>query len=218
MVRLACAAIALALFSSPVLAADSPDDSQGPWQIRLRAIAVLPDAHATVSPIGGNVRLNDSVVPEADLSYFLDDPLGARVDRGHHASSGQAYPSQNDLGSVWLLPPTLTAQYHTDPIAGLRPYVGAGVNYTIFLRRRRSARACIWAMPTASAWRSGGAWIFRRRQRLFFQPRHPRNCSSRLALTSITARSSQCRYQPLDSSARASGFASELRSTRRCPQ
>jgi outer membrane protein len=30
------------------------------------------------------------------------------------------------------LPPTLTVQYHFSPDAIFRPYVGAGVNYTIF--------------------------------------------------------------------------------------
>lgn len=37
-----------------------------------------------------------------------------------------------DLGSVWVLPPTLTAQYHFNNETSFVPYVGAGVNYTIF--------------------------------------------------------------------------------------
>jgi hypothetical protein len=38
-----------------------------------------------------------------------------------------------DLGSAWLLPPTVTLQYHFDPKgASMRPYVGVGVNYTTF--------------------------------------------------------------------------------------
>ena len=36
-----------------------------------------------------------------------------------------------DLGDVWILPPTLTFQYHFNG-KSVRPYVGAGVNYTIF--------------------------------------------------------------------------------------
>ncbi len=36
-----------------------------------------------------------------------------------------------DLGDVWLLPPTLTLQYHFTGGA-LKPYLGAGFNYTIF--------------------------------------------------------------------------------------
>jgi len=34
--------------------------------------------------------------------------------------------------STWVLPPTLTAQYHFAPEASVRPYVGAGVNLTLF--------------------------------------------------------------------------------------
>jgi len=37
------------------------------------------------------------------------------------------------LGSAWLLPPTLTAQYHFWLTDNIKPYVGAGVNYTFFL-------------------------------------------------------------------------------------
>jgi outer membrane protein len=37
-----------------------------------------------------------------------------------------------DLGDVKLLPPTLTLQYHFIPDGKFRPYIGAGVNYTVF--------------------------------------------------------------------------------------
>ncbi len=37
-----------------------------------------------------------------------------------------------DLGDVTLLPPTLTLQYHFNPAGKVRPYLGAGVNYTTF--------------------------------------------------------------------------------------
>jgi outer membrane protein len=35
-----------------------------------------------------------------------------------------------------LLPPTLSAQYHFNPDGRVRPYVGAGLNYTIFFDER----------------------------------------------------------------------------------
>ncbi|MGM0454403.1 MAG: OmpW/AlkL family protein, partial [Thermodesulfobacteriota bacterium] len=40
--------------------------------------------------------------------------------------------SKVDLGDVWVIPPTLTLQYHFLPDEKFRPYIGAGVNYTIF--------------------------------------------------------------------------------------
>ncbi|MFM2408916.1 MAG: hypothetical protein RL358_1658 [Pseudomonadota bacterium] len=36
------------------------------------------------------------------------------------------------LGTVGVLPPTLTVQYHFMPDATIRPYAGAGLNYTRF--------------------------------------------------------------------------------------
>ena len=37
-----------------------------------------------------------------------------------------------------MLPPTLTAQYHFNPHGTMRPYLGAGVNYTIFWNENAS--------------------------------------------------------------------------------
>lgn len=37
------------------------------------------------------------------------------------------------LFDTWVLPPTITLQYHFLPENNIRPYVGAGVNYTAFL-------------------------------------------------------------------------------------
>jgi len=45
---------------------------------------------------------------------------------------GGAANSSVDLGHVWLLPPTLTLQYHFHPSPVWKPYVGVGANYTIF--------------------------------------------------------------------------------------
>ncbi|MBN8930529.1 MAG: OmpW family protein, partial [Rhizobium pusense] len=42
------------------------------------------------------------------------------------------------LASTWVLPPTLTAQYHFNPKGAVRPYVGAGINYTIFWNEKAS--------------------------------------------------------------------------------
>ena len=37
-----------------------------------------------------------------------------------------------NIGKAWLLPPTLTLQYHFTEFGAFKPYVGAGVNYTFF--------------------------------------------------------------------------------------
>ena len=58
--------------------------------------------------------------------------IGAELILGtskHNVTSGGG-----DIGSVWVLPPTLTLQYHFNPEGAIRPYVGAGLNYTRFYR------------------------------------------------------------------------------------
>jgi outer membrane protein len=46
--------------------------------------------------------------------------------------NNSALGASQNLGSVKLLPPTLTLQYHLNPTAIFKPYVGAGLNYTFF--------------------------------------------------------------------------------------
>jgi len=43
------------------------------------------------------------------------------------------------LGSVGVLPPTVLLQYHFNPHGKIRPYVGAGLNYTLFYNSDLSA-------------------------------------------------------------------------------
>lgn len=112
-----------------------PTGLAGTFQARLRAVMVAPDPSATITVngtvIGGSTEVTDSVVPEFDISYFVTDrfsvELIAAVTR-HTISNSTA----GRVASVSLLPPTLTAQYHFDPQGPIRPYVGAGINYTTF--------------------------------------------------------------------------------------
>lgn len=108
----------------------------GDWVIRARAIGVMPQEDATVTGAltGSSINIDNSVVPEVDVSYFLTDNIAleliaATTPHDVHAATSGGYL---DLGSAWLLPPTLTAQYHFTNLGAYKPYVGAGVNYTIF--------------------------------------------------------------------------------------
>ena len=109
--------------------------SSGDWLLRLRGIGVLPDESSRVNPIGGRVAADDSYVPELDLSYFVTDNIAleliAATTRHDMADKGSTI-GDVDLGRVSLLPPTLTLQYHFLPKGRISPYLGAGVNYTLF--------------------------------------------------------------------------------------
>lgn len=115
------------------------------WQVRLRGVGVVPDESATIGIIGGDAAISNTFIPELDFSYFFTKNfaveliLGTTKHKVHTTGSdisaiGGPSSTNVDLGSVYLLPPTLTAQYHfyTSSDHVFKPYVGAGINYTIF--------------------------------------------------------------------------------------
>ena len=74
-------------------------------------------------------------MPELDISYFIQDNWAVELILGvtpHDVSAVGTSVGDVDLGDVTLLPPTLTLQYHFNPAGKVRPYLGAGVNYTTF--------------------------------------------------------------------------------------
>ena len=106
----------------------------GPWQIRVRAIDIVPDESSTVS-IGGEARVDSAIMPELDITYFWTENFSTELilaTTKHNVSARGTALGDLSLGDVWVLPPTLTFQYHANPGGKFRPYVGAGVNYTIF--------------------------------------------------------------------------------------
>jgi outer membrane protein len=106
--------------------------NDSPWMVRARGLLVAPAESASISPIGGDVQIDNSFVPEVDVTYFFAKNFAVELIAAvtpHDVS----HTAGVDLGSAWLLPPTLTLQYHFDPDgAALRPYVGVGINYTTF--------------------------------------------------------------------------------------
>ncbi len=125
-------ALAAALLAQPAQAEDSYQS--GTVLLRARAIGVIPDERSTISPIGGAVDASNRVVPEVDITYFVTPNVGfeliAAVTK-HSVAAKSTAAGNVDLGSAWLLPPTLTAQYHFDA-GSVKPYIGAGINYTTF--------------------------------------------------------------------------------------
>lgn len=117
------------------LAAPTAFAEQGEWLFRIRAITVQPDEGASITPIGGDVDIDASVVPEFDISYFFTDNIAAELILGvtpHDVTAVNTSLGDVDLGDVTLLPPTLTVQWHFNPAGQIRPYAGVGVNFTHF--------------------------------------------------------------------------------------
>lgn len=103
-------------------------------QVRLRALAIVPNESATIEAIGGDVNITNAYIPELDITYFFTKNIAAELILGtskHDVKAVSTAVGDIDLGEVSLLPPTLTLQYHFNGET-VHPYVGAGVNYTLF--------------------------------------------------------------------------------------
>lgn len=132
---LAAATLAGALTASVAAIAvpQAAHAEQGPWLVRGRLLAVLPDEGASVTVLGGDLEIEDQFVPELDITYFFDKHWAVELILAVTPHEITHTPTGLDIGEVWLLPPTLTVQYHFQPDdPDFRPYIGAGVNYTMF--------------------------------------------------------------------------------------
>lgn len=117
--------VAVVGFAAPAMA------DAGDWQVRGRMIGVLANGDGIVQGTSFGTDVDNSWVPEVDVSYFLTDNIAAELIAAtakHTISAGAA----GTLGDAWILPPTLTLQYHFTPDQKFSPYVGAGLNYSLF--------------------------------------------------------------------------------------
>lgn len=125
----------IALLATAALAA-SASAEDGKWMIRARALGVIPQEDSSISPIGGKAAVDNSVVPELDFTYFFTENVAAELIAAitpHDVVAKGTSLGNVDVGNAWLLPPTLTLQYHFTGLPnGIKPYVGAGINYTHF--------------------------------------------------------------------------------------
>jgi outer membrane protein len=100
----------------------------GPWMVRARAVG-LDMANKDATGLG--LSVNNKTIPEVDISYFLNKNVAVEViltvpqKQTVHSTALNA-----DIGTFKHLPPVISLQYHFDTASGIKPYVGAGVNYT----------------------------------------------------------------------------------------
>ncbi len=118
---------------APAMAAENNYD----WLVRLRGIAVAPQDDDNLSAATTDTSISTTVVPELDLSYFFTPNIAVEAIAGITPHQVTAKGGVNaDLGDIWLLPPTVTLQYHFLNDSAFTPYVGAGLNYTLFFDQK----------------------------------------------------------------------------------
>ena len=127
---------------------------KGDWLLRFGAANVSPnDSSGTLSgaPTVG-VAVDSDTQLFANITYMLQDNLGlellAATPFSHTISATGAL--SGDIAKVKHLPPTLSLQYHFSPAKSVRPYVGAGINYTTFFDEE--ATAVITSISLDDSW------------------------------------------------------------------
>ena len=137
-------ALSTALTSLSVAARADEGFDAGSILVRARAVGVLPQvSNSDILTAGGtkvdtlasgnSVQIQDVAIPELDATYFFTPNIGVEAIAGSFRTSLKTNNSlAPDIGNTWILPPTITAQYHFAPKGAINPYVGAGLNYTFF--------------------------------------------------------------------------------------
>ena len=117
----------LFMFNANAQDENNSSDDFSKWQARFRLISVSPSPGDDID--GANIDISSTFVPELDFTYFFTKNIAAELILA--TTKHDIDLDGTDLGHVWLLPPTLNVQYHF--YAGdFKPYIGAGINYTIF--------------------------------------------------------------------------------------
>lgn len=129
------ATAALALLSP--IAGQAQSSSENPWMVRVRAVDVLYQNGQSGAVQDLNVKAKNQWIPEFDISYFFTKNIAAELvltwPQQVNITAGQG---NTNIGKVTALPPSLLAQYHFTDLGAFKPYIGAGINYTIFGNRQ----------------------------------------------------------------------------------
>lgn len=136
---------------------------QGDWVVRARAVHVAPQEKSNLGgdflgqnglvSSGAKLEVDSNTIPEVDISYYLTKNIALElilaVGSRHEVSIANSTVGLKNqgLGSVNLLPPTLTAQWHFLPDQKFDPYVGAGVTYSRSLDRSLNTTADVPGVP-----------------------------------------------------------------------
>lgn len=130
-------AATLAVASLAPITAQAQSSSENPWMVRVRAVDLLYQNGQSGAVQDLNVKAKNQWIPEFDVSYFFTKNIAAELvltwPQQVNITAGQG---NANIGKITALPPSLLAQYHFTDLGAFKPYVGAGINYTIFGNRQ----------------------------------------------------------------------------------
>lgn len=128
-----------------------------PWSARVRATYLQTvDKSDAFTALGINfganaVSVSDRLIPEIDIAYAFTDTFSAELVLTIPQEHSVSLAGVGRLGSFKHLPPTLLFQYRALPGAAIRPYVAAGINYTLIFDEKLSVAGVPLGLESSSA-------------------------------------------------------------------
>lgn len=125
---LAASTILLAAGAAPAFA-----QSAGSMTFGVGVIDVAPKSD-NGKLAGGTlpVDVGNDTQPQVTFEYFVADNVGLEVLAATPFKHDISIDGLGKVGSTKELPPTISVQYHFNGAGKVSPFVGAGVNYTLF--------------------------------------------------------------------------------------
>ena len=115
---------------------------QGDILISARLLNITPDVGSNQVMSGGaplaapaGIDVDDGYSLGVDITYMVTNNFGVELmldTSSKHDIQGTGNLAGVTVGDVTVLPPSIIALWHFMPSNNIRPYVGAGINYTMF--------------------------------------------------------------------------------------
>jgi len=120
-----------------IWANDVAAKEKGDWIIRAGVSHIDPasdNGTLVIPPLNfvGDINVDSGTMMTFDGTYMITDHLGVELLAALPFEHDVSVDGLGKVATVKHLPPTLSAVYHFNTQGKLQPYVGAGVNWTIF--------------------------------------------------------------------------------------
>ncbi len=99
-----------------------------PWLVRVGATTVSPKSNNSTV-----VNADDATSLTFNATYMFTPNWGFEILAALPFEHDLTLTDGTPVGSTEQLPPTFSFQYHFAPNSTIRPYLGLGLNYTIFM-------------------------------------------------------------------------------------
>lgn len=141
--------LALSAIAAALLLPGQAVAKSGDIQFKLLGTYVAPDGKikdvkldAIGLPAGTQAKANDNITPTVAIEYFVSDNISVETIAGvtqHDVDGRGALAGAELVADAKIVPATLTLKYHFGQDGGVKPYIGAGPSYFIFIDEKPGA-------------------------------------------------------------------------------